>query len=631
MTCTATGTAGDGQYANLGTVNATDLLNLPVSDDDPSHYIGLESSIDIEKSTNGDDADTPTGPFIPVDDVVNWTYDVDNTGDTDLSNILAVDYRAGGGFTQLTCPFDTLAPGASMTCTIPAGTAVAGQFVNYSAVIALDEFNTIVSDYDPSHYFGSDPDVQVEKYTNGIDADDPPGAFIEAGQAVEWTYVVTNTGNDTLTNIVVTDDQEGSVTCADTTLVPGESTDCTLDAGTSIAVRGQYANEATVTADPPVGPVVTDTDPSHYFGYVVDINVEKATNGEDADTPTGPVVGLGSTVTWTYVLTNPGDVPLLDVTVTDDQGVTPAYQGGDTNADGKLDPGETWTYEATGAAALGQYANVATATGLSDYELDITATDTDPSHYLGVEAAIQIEKTPDLAEVPRGDPHIFTIEVTNTGTVPLTDVEVTDPVTPACDTVIGDMAAGEVVTYECEVAAVLGVIDNTAFVEGFDPQGGTVEDQDDARVIPVQVGGTGSIGDTVWRDTNANGVQDPGEPGIAGARVTLFSSTFGTTETAVTDAEGHYLLPGLVADAYTVTLDLSSVTGTLTTPGVYTVDLTAGEEYLDADFGLVLGDLPFTGSEPFRIVLLALALVTAGAGVLLTVRYGTRVVRTIRA
>lgn len=70
-------------------------------------------------------------------------------------------------------------------------------------------------------------------------------------------------------------------------------------------------------------------------------------------------------------------------------------------------------------------------------------TDSDPSHYFGVEAAIQIEKTPDLAEVPRGTSHTFTIEVTNSGTVPLTDVEVTDPITPSCDQVIGDMAPGE--------------------------------------------------------------------------------------------------------------------------------------------------------------------------------------------
>ena len=39
------------------------------------------------------------------------------------------------------------------------------------------------------------------------------------------------------------------------------------------------------------------------------------------------------------------------------------------------------------------------------------------------------------------------------------------------------------------------------------------------RRVPTT--GTAVIGDTVWWDTNQNGVQDPGEAGIAGVPVTL--------------------------------------------------------------------------------------------------------------
>jgi len=48
------------------------------------------------------------------------------------------------------------------------------------------------------------------------------------------------------------------------------------------------------------------------------IQIEKATNGEYADTPTGPVLNSGDLVTWTYVVTNTGNVPLSNVYVTDD-------------------------------------------------------------------------------------------------------------------------------------------------------------------------------------------------------------------------------------------------------------------------------------------------------------------------
>ena len=67
---------------------------------------------------------------------------------------------------------------------------------------------------------------------------------------------------------------------------------------------------------------MSDTDPSHYFGQTADIHLEKSTNGEDADDPTGPIVAVGSTVTWTYVVTNPGNVELSDVTVTDNPAQT---------------------------------------------------------------------------------------------------------------------------------------------------------------------------------------------------------------------------------------------------------------------------------------------------------------------
>lgn len=650
IVCSASGvaqdTGEDDPYANVGTVVAAPaippgitlpdghpLIGASVSAADPSHYIGLQSAIDIEKATNGEDADEPPGPFIPVGNPVNWTYVVTNTGSAPLTGIVAVDYRADGGVTVLSCDDDALAPGATTDCTTPAGTAEPGQFVNYSGVIGVDPLGREVEDIDPSHYFGADPGIHLKKYTNGLDADEPPGAFIEVGDPVDWTYVVTNTGNSTLSSIEVTDDPAQTISCPDDTLDPGEDMTCRA---TGVSVRGQYENLATATGVDEASQTVSDDDPSHYFGYVVAIDIEKATNGEDADDPTGPIVPIGSPVTWTYVVTNPGDVPIGEVVVSDDQGVDVVFVGGDTNGDDALDPDETWTYEATGTAQLGQYANIGTVTGLAGFELGVEVTDSDPSHYLGVEAAIQIEKTPDVTEVPRGTSHTFTIEVTNIGTVPLTDVEVTDPITPSCDRVIGDMEPGQVVTYECAVDAVFEVIQNTAFVTGLDPEGSQVTDQDEASVFPVEVGGTALLGDFVWRDFDGDGIQDPGEPGIAGARVRVRTisdfvvrslespQTLAIDETVVTDGDGRYNVVALVAGTYEVTLDLSSVTGTLTTPGAFEVPLDVGEIYLDADFGLVLDDLPFTGFEVVRWAVIALSLVLLGCGLVVSARYRSR-------
>ncbi|MEO8620457.1 MAG: SdrD B-like domain-containing protein [bacterium] len=59
----------------------------------------------------------------------------------------------------------------------------------------------------------------------------------------------------------------------------------------------------------------------------------------------------------------------------------------------------------------------------------------------------------------------------------------------------------------------------------------------------------GAIGDFVWNDKNANGVQDSGEPGIAGVTVTLSNGA-----TTTTNASGAYAFANLVPGTYTVTV-----------------------------------------------------------------------------
>jgi hypothetical protein len=112
------------------------------------------------------------------------------------------------------------------------------------------------------------PGVDIEKYTNGLNADLPPGPEIPAGDEVTWDYVVGNTGDTVLTDITVTDDQGVLVICPAVTLGVGDSMICS---GTGTAAEGQYENTGTVealyTAETPEGNiVVTDSDISHYLG-----------------------------------------------------------------------------------------------------------------------------------------------------------------------------------------------------------------------------------------------------------------------------------------------------------------------------------------------------------------------------
>lgn len=385
MTCTGSGIAVAGQYENIGLAIGSPPSGPAVMDTDPSHYLAGSSStaaIDIEKYTNGEDADNAPGPVISTGNPVAWTYVVTNTGNEELSSITVTDDKGVG----VTCPQNTLAAGESMTCT-GNGTAVAGQYTNTGSVTGTPSAGAPVSDSDPSHYFGSEQGntftaINLEKATNGEDADTTPGPYIETGHPITWTYAVTNTGNVDLYNVTITDDRiaESAIHCPSDgntdnriTLLPvGASATCTAS-GTAGA--GQYANTGSVVGSPLAGPNVTDTDPSHYYGADGSIDIEKATNGEDADTEPGPTITTNRDVIWTFVVTNTGHFPLTQITVTDDQ------EGSITCPKNSLAAGESMTCTKMGKAVKGQYENTGSVTAKTPDGKDVR--DSDRSHYLG--------------------------------------------------------------------------------------------------------------------------------------------------------------------------------------------------------------------------------------------------------
>ncbi|UOQ90608.1 hypothetical protein MUN74_06770 [Agromyces endophyticus] len=507
FTCVATGTATVGQYENTGSVVGTDPTDVDVTDDDPSHYFGAEPAVDIEKATNGEDADEAPGPLVADGGTVAWTYVVTNTGNVPLTDITVTDDQvdaasidcAGTGSNIVAGPID---PDETVTC-IAAGVGVAGQYENTGSVVATGPVTTDVDgeevpgvevdDDDPSHYFGVDSSVDIEKATNGQDADEAPGPLVAVGGDVEWTYVVTNTGNVPLTNVTVTDDQvdAASIDCDGTggnviagPLEPEASFTCVA---TGTATAGQYENTGTVVGTDTMDAEVTDGDPSHYFGVASAVDIEKATNGDDADEPTGPYIAPGGAVEWTYVVTNTGNVPLTNVTVTDDQvdaaDIDCDGTGGNVIA-GPLEPEGSFTCVATGTATAGQYANLGTVTAVDVLQAQVT--DEDASHYFGAEPAIDIEKATngdDADEAPgvpltAGDDVVWTYVVTNTGNAPLVDIAVTDDKVDASEITCGDgesnvfegpLAPGE--SFECTAAgvAITGAYVNTGTASGHVP------------------------------------------------------------------------------------------------------------------------------------------------------------------
>jgi uncharacterized repeat protein (TIGR01451 family) len=127
----------------------------------------------------------------------------------------------------------------------------------------------------------------------------------------------------------------------------------------------------------------------------------------------------------------------------------------------------------------------------------------------------------------------------------------------------------------------------------------------DADPTDVDFGyqGTGSVGDFVWYDTNGDGVQDPGEPGLSQVDVQVTWSGFGDSTfgdgnevsvTRTTDADGKYLVDGVPAGRVRVTVQAGTLPGdvvpTFDLDGIGTADVAerqvaGGEDALDVDFG----------------------------------------------
>lgn len=127
-----------------------------------------------------------------------------------------------------------------------------------------------------------------------------------------------------------------------------------------------------------------------------------------------------------------------------------------------------------------------------------------------------------------------------------------------------------------------------------------------------------SLGNLVWNDLNSNGLQDAGEPGIAGVAVEVFSSAGNVSRgLTVTDASGNYALGGL-SEGVNYYLVFRAPVGATATPYVFTTKdansntqdtldsdanasgvtdvftLTAGQNRTDLDAGLV-GAAPAIG------------------------------------
>jgi len=290
-------------------------------------------------------------------------------------------------------------------------------------------------------------------------------------------------------------------------------------------------------------------------------------------------------ITYTYVFTNTGETHLSNIVVKDDNG-TPNDTSDDFTVctyNGPLAPNASHTCTYTTANNISaDVTNIATVTAnpTNSAGTDLPGndvSDTDDAVVDIVAPAIELIKTADNAAdntidyINSGDNVVYHYKVTNKGDTYLSNIVVKDDNgTPndtsddftAC-TITGPLAPNASQTCDYTVNNVTADVTNIATATGNPtdsngndlPDVSDVSDTDDAQVVLYA-----KLGDLVWHDQDADGIQDSNEPGIQGATVKLYKDTDGdgvaepdtddgaAIATDTTDANGNYgfnnLTPG---------------------------------------------------------------------------------------
>ncbi len=439
-------------------------------------------------------ADPSTG--VGVGQTITYTYVATNIGTVTAQRATIVDSMPG--LSPLTCDPAAgigLGDAASMTCTaiyaVTQADVDAGSIINSATVTAntprgVDEHATAGATVFANQRAGVD--ITKTATTTGT---------VAVGSKLNYSIHVTNPGTVTLHDVAVTDAlvPASGLRCTPNlpaTLAPNAVLDCTatytatqadIDAGTIL-------NTATVTArDPHDNPISESASATTLTEHITGVSLTKSA------TPTSGLV-TGDRVTYTIVATNTGTVTMHDAVIADAQLDSAALRCRPPAA-ATLAPGASMTctaeYRVTEAdIEAGTITNVATvdASDPQDHPVSASATKT---ILAGDTAQLTVAKTatPDHGVVA-GSTIRYTIVSTNTGTVALQGVTVTDPMAGLSKLSCSPrtpvkLAVGSVV--RCTATAVITAADvaaatlrNTATALGLDPVGNPADAQGSASV-----------------------------------------------------------------------------------------------------------------------------------------------------
>ncbi|MGQ4583607.1 DUF7507 domain-containing protein [Lysobacter sp. F60174L2] len=531
-----------GVVTNEATATGLDPTDATVSDDDAVDVpIVSEPLLTLAKS--GSPAEVSA-----ASQTVTYSFLVTNEGNVTLAalQINEVAFTGSGTMSAITCPATTLAPGASTTCTATYAVSQAdidqGSIDNAANATATTPELTPVTSNDSSFTVTVDLEPAMV-LTKTATLDDPNGnTTADAGEVVTYTVSVGNSGNVTLSNLVVTDVFEGgaptALSCAPTTLEPTQTATCVaythVVTQDEVNAGGALDNTATATADPPTGAAVTaaDSESVPLTAATPELTLTKTATLDDTDGST--TADAEEVVTYTVEVQNTGNVTLVNLAVTD------IFEGGAPTtlgcAPAALAPGDTatctsYTHVVTQAEvdAGGTLDNTATAMADPPTGAAVTADDSESVPLTASTPGLTVTKTVDLADgdgnttADAGEIITYTVSVENTGNVTLSNLTVTDVLEGGAPTTLGcsptTLAPGDTATCTAYTHLVTqadvdagGTLDNTATATAEPPTGAAITVDDNASVPLSASSPLLTVTKTaVLDDLNGNTTADAGE------------------------------------------------------------------------------------------------------------------------
>ena len=327
--------------------------------------------------------------------------------------------------------------------------------------------------------------IPPEEETPEIDVEKSCPDSVDAGDEIEYTITIENTGTEALVDISVDDTLLGDIT---------DEFDPDLSQG--LAVGATATATVAYTPTPGVDPVI-NTVTATGTGAISDTDDSDTDSCETQVNPPGPAIQIvkdgpalvhrGDTITYQFEVTNTGDVELFDVELTDPRCDAGTIDPGD-DVDASLAVGEVWHFTCTHLVTQDDpdpIPNTATVRGDTDEgEGGDEVTDQDDHEVDIIEPAILIEKTVSDDTVPAGTVVTYTYVVTNTGDTTLFNVSVDDDVLGHIG-IIPSLAAGASATLTATFEVGTSPVTNVGTASGTDVLGETVTDDDDALVTPI--------------------------------------------------------------------------------------------------------------------------------------------------